>query len=54
MYPSPCKSCEDRYFGCHSKCDKYLEFRKKCMDLNQKIRKMKAADEDFYMIVRKR
>ena len=26
---APCKNCPDREIGCHSKCNKYSEFRKK-------------------------
>ena len=26
---SPCKNCEKRYFGCHSECQDYLDFRKR-------------------------
>lgn len=25
---APCKGCTSRYVGCHSECDKYIEFRK--------------------------
>ena len=24
---NPCKNCKDRELGCHSKCDKYNEFK---------------------------
>lgn len=24
---SPCYKCEDRYVGCHGKCNKYADFR---------------------------
>lgn len=27
--PCPCKGCEERVLGCHSRCPKYLEFHKK-------------------------
>ena len=27
MEKSPCKGCDERYLGCHSKCAKYKEFR---------------------------
>lgn len=27
MEKSPCKDCDERYLGCHSKCSKYKEFR---------------------------
>lgn len=26
--PCPCRECDERYVGCHSRCPKYLEFRK--------------------------
>lgn len=26
---APCHDCKDRVIGCHGKCEKYLEFRKK-------------------------
>ena len=26
---APCKDCCDRTIGCHSKCSKYLEWKKK-------------------------
>lgn len=25
---APCKDCPDRVVGCHSTCEKYIEFRK--------------------------
>lgn len=25
---APCKDCEDRELGCHSKCEKYIEYKK--------------------------
>lgn len=31
---APCKDCEDRELGCHSKCEKYIEY-KKCSDLKK-------------------
>lgn len=30
LYTSPCLSCPIRYVGCHSDCEPYLEFSKKC------------------------
>lgn len=24
---SPCLHCEERHTGCHSKCDKYIDYR---------------------------
>ena len=26
---SPCKDCEERHVGCHSECEKYIEFKRK-------------------------
>ena len=31
----PCKDCPDRQIGCHSTCEKYIEFKKE----NDKLRK---------------
>ena len=28
MGSAPCFQCNERYFGCHGKCEKYLSFRK--------------------------
>lgn len=25
----PCLGCQDRVLGCHSKCERYLEYRRK-------------------------
>ena len=35
---SGCKDCTDRHKGCHSKCEKYLEY-KKIIDAQNKERK---------------
>lgn len=35
--PSPCQDCTERRVGCHSKCLKYKEFRKKNSELKKKI-----------------
>ena len=32
-----CKGCQDRYVGCHSKCDKYIDYKNK----NDKLKKIK-------------
>ena len=35
----PCeKDCPDRKVGCHDKCEKYLEFRKKLDELRKQER----------------
>ena len=28
-YESPCQNCKDRHFRCHSKCDRYADFKAK-------------------------
>ena len=30
-----CKDCDDRYPGCHDKCDRYAEYRKKVEKANK-------------------
>ena len=32
----PCKNCEDRELGCHSECEKYLEFQEQRRSVNKK------------------
>jgi hypothetical protein len=32
----PCKDCPDRHIGCHSKCEKYLAFRRERDAYNEK------------------
>jgi hypothetical protein len=27
-HPSPCKNCTDREVGCHSKCERYAEYKR--------------------------
>ncbi len=40
---SPCYKCPDRYPGCHSECDEYIEFRKSEDDLKKKDRTHRIA-----------
>ena len=44
-YMSPCKDCENRELGCHSNCEKYLEFRKVIDHKNKEYRKNKEIYE---------
>jgi hypothetical protein len=41
---APCKDCFDRHQGCHSKCEKYIAFRKERDELNEKIYKQKEKE----------
>lgn len=40
---SPCKDCKDRKLGCHSVCDKYIEYSKQ----NEKIYKERRLNQDL-------
>lgn len=43
MIEVPCKNCESREVGCHSKCEKYLKYREEWQKANKKIREDKKA-----------
>lgn len=50
MASAPCKDCQDRFSGCHSSCEKYLEFKKKDQEEKEAIREEKSrryAVSDF-------
>lgn len=32
----PCKGCDSRYVGCHSKCDPYKDFKSELDDISAK------------------
>ena len=42
-----CMDCKDRYRGCHAKCEKYIEARKKKDKENADIQTSKATDVMF-------
>ena len=35
---APCKDCPDRRAHCHSCCEKYKEFKKRCDDIRDRER----------------
>lgn len=39
----PCYGCEERQVGCHSKCEKYIAYRKALDAKNEMIRREKDA-----------
>lgn len=39
MLKAPCKGCEERQVGCHSKCTKYKQFK-------QEVDKMRKYEEE--------
>lgn len=43
MISGPCKDCTERYVGCHSKCEKYVDFRKR-LDAENEIRHKKITE----------
>ena len=45
MIYAPCKDCKDRFLGCHSKCDKYKDYKKRSEELND----MKNKSENISM-----
>ena len=57
---SPCKDCPDRYIGCHSTCEKYIEWRKNEKQYNdgikfkQNIERIKEEHAIEYQYKRKR
>lgn len=34
----PCRDCENRVPGCHSKCEQYQEYQKKCKESRNKAK----------------
>lgn len=39
MIQAPCKDCKDRQLGCHSICQKYIDFKKEQEVINLAKRK---------------
>ena len=44
---SPCKGCENRYVGCHSTCEDYLDFRGRSDEMAKAIH-AKMNDKNVY------
>jgi len=45
---APCKDCKERSIGCHSKCEKYKEFKTANDAYNKKTRLAKMYRSDTY------
>lgn len=46
----PCRDCQDRHMRCHSKCDRYSEWRDKSKDSYRQARnhyKVDRESEDY-------
>ena len=35
---APCKGCEERQIGCHSSCEKYLDYKAKAEEIAKRQR----------------
>lgn len=54
---TPCRDCKDRVVGCHSVCDRYMEWKKEVEAYNAKVyaeKKANAAPEEFIFRKKKR
>lgn len=47
-YDSPCKDCQERYLGCHSKCEKYIKYHEANLERQKKIQELHEMNNDFY------
>lgn len=50
----PCKDCLDRYVGCHSTCDKYIEWNKQHLEQKKIISASRQKDKEINMFERDR
>ena len=44
---SPCLMCKDRYVGCHSKCEKYLDYQAKGKEERKAKRERYSKARDY-------
>lgn len=44
---APCKDCDERYAGCHSKCERYKAFDTANKERLDKKRRILDAENDF-------
>lgn len=62
MYPidrlCPCKGCTERLVGCHSTCNRYLEWRKdrdqEVGSIKNKHQRERSIDNALYEMARKK
>lgn len=47
MITAPCKDCLDRCVGCHSKCEKYIEYDIQNKKRREAEAKRKAAEREY-------
>ena len=48
MKDCPCRNCEKRFSGCHSKCEDYQKFDQKCKDLRLRRQQENSAYYNKY------
>lgn len=51
MIVAPCKDCKDRVLGCHSKCEKYIAFKK---EMAKEKEDKRIYFENYYNTIQKR
>lgn len=44
---APCKDCDERYLGCHDRCEKYKEFSDKVLEWNKQLNSIKYTEAYF-------
>lgn len=44
----PCRDCKERYLGCHSKCVKYQNAKKRNDELREKERMEKHINYEYW------
>ena len=40
---APCLGCDDRYLGCHDRCENYKAYKEKSMEINQRKQEERGA-----------
>ena len=50
---APCKGCEKRYVGCHSKCEEYIDYKKRAEEASKLVADKKSFENIFYADKRK-
>lgn len=48
---SPCKGCEDRYVGCHGKCEAYIAFKRTREKENITVHKKKRTNAYTFVAI---
>jgi hypothetical protein len=46
--PNPCRDCQDRHVGCHSDCERHLDWQKQKDKEKQKLSDATQADNLLY------